>query len=424
MRELLYLTAYPEIVCELGVIVPDVHVIARRINSLPQQSIDVLAKKIASDAWLETGKTVLAILADFYFDSPASFYSPCPPLSDLHAVADEHAGHAGVMRVSCAVTNDGTVFHTDERHIPGEISSSPRGTLGTPLDRLWVLNGYRRTISELIEFQPHLNRRDRAYRMVANLLGGTAEQPFYEAHITVEMPDGRNERMFRDVCAALGIKAIHIELDAGKMPTHLITGSIHRGELSKVQTEVEKLARLLEGAGLRPTRHKIEAMIQNSLVPLTDEDASRRPPSNYFEFHTKVTIHEKQDTGTLQNLCHEFQAHLARSASNKLDGGFTQRFVTVRFHNEGRATAESTFARLVEQLRENGYQPSHLLKEYVIVDTNLDLDAGWADSSVPDGCYTNCDKLEANACPFQDGASRKTSEPFVSLSEVTSSYGA
>jgi hypothetical protein len=260
--------------------------------------------------------------------------------------------------------------------------------------------------------------------MLASYLGGTMEQPFYEAHITVEMPSSGDERMFQDVCAALGIKAIHIELDAGKVPSHFITGSIHRGDLPKVQTEVERLARLLEGAGLRPTRRKIEAMIQSDLVPLTDEEASRRPRSNYFEFHTKVTVHEKQDTGLLQKLCHDFQAHLARSASNKLDCGFTQRFVTVRFHDEGRATAESTFASLVEQLRTNGYQPSHILKEYVIVDTNLDLDAGWADSKIPDGCYTHCDKIEANACPFQDGVSHKTSESFVSLSEVASSYGA
>jgi hypothetical protein len=194
------------------------------------------------------------------------------------------------------------------------------------------------------------------------------------------MPAGHTFDSFRRACQAVGVKAIHIELDAGVRPTHFITGSVHTGRLSQVEQELDMLERRLREMGLRPVRRKVEAMIQNPLVPVSSQDVVGRPASNYFEFHTKVTLEEGQELESLRQLCRSSGVHIARSASNKLSSGRRQKFVTARFHAQGRLEAEAQFANFLEGLRALGFQSSHVLKEYVVIDTNLGLDAGWADS--------------------------------------------
>jgi hypothetical protein len=407
MKELVYITDNPETLSELANIVGDVRVTMRKIDDAILGEITALAKSLASETWVINAKPSLAILTDIYFDSPASPYCPFPVRSevDLRTFITAHAGRLGVMRIACAYTRDGSIFHSDVREVPGKVSFVLRGSAGTQLDRLWIPDGYSYTLSELIECQPHLNRRERAYRAVGSFLGTATLSEIYEAHITVEVTNGLSYQNFKDVCTALGIKAIQIELGAGKFPTHFITGSIHSGELAKVEVEVEAVAERLQEAGLRPTRRKIEARVQNRLVPLTDEEASGRSRSNYFEFHTKVTVRGDDESEELRGLCRTFGAHLARSGSNRLNDGRIQRFVTLRFHDQGLSTANLTFENLVGKLIEFGYQPTHMLKEYVVIDTNLDLDAGWADSAVPIDCYSTCDFLGTARCPFQDSQS-------------------
>src|SRR5580700_1539736 len=124
MKELVYITANPDTMSELRSVVSGVLVTARRTESLPADDIIAIAKKLASDAWFETGKPVLAILTDVYFDSPSSPYSPFPDMSeaDLFAYAAGHKGRLGVMRIVFAFTENGAVLHTDERDVPGMIS--------------------------------------------------------------------------------------------------------------------------------------------------------------------------------------------------------------------------------------------------------------------------------------------------------------
>ncbi|MBV9266062.1 MAG: hypothetical protein JO061_07835 [Acidobacteriaceae bacterium] len=413
-RRLAFATTEPEIADELRPFLPHLQVDPLKIDVLPDGEIQECAKLLAAGAFFNTGNAALAIITDFHFDAIGPNLNKAG-LEELREIgpagfARKHSEKYGVLRVIFAFTPDGQSFVGDQRDVPGRVSGVP-ATNGSVLDRIWIPNGYQRSISELMAYQPQLNRRERAYRIVANLLGTDAAQDIYEAHVTVELPHGAGVSEFQQTCADIGVKAIHIELPSGNTPTHFITGSIHSGTLDKVAREVDALARQFDARGFTATRRKIEAMIQNRAVPLTDADGRARPASNYFEFHTKVTLVRDQPTEALERLCRAFGAHLARSASNRLAGDATQRFVTVRFHDEGRTTAEAIFGKLVEELRIAGYQPSHILKEYVVLDTNLDLDAGWADSAVPASCYTNCADMSSGQCVFLDGASVPGTHP-------------
>jgi len=406
MPQLNYSAIDPETVEELRSLLPGFDVRLVPLPKMPAGDIVAAAKAIAMEAWLQTGVPSLTILNDFYFEPIGSQMNSAGlhelRSSELSVFCRKHAAREGLLRIVFAFTLNGVETHVDERDVPGRISPVPGGDLGTRLDRIWIPNGYHRTVSDLVRYQPHLNRRERAYRIVGTLLGAKTAQDIFEAHITLELPANRDSSYFRQTCSEIGVKAIHIELPSGETPTHFITGSLHSGSFQKVNQEVEQIARQFEISGLKPTRWKIEAMVQNDAVPLTDEAARARPRSNYFEFHTKVTLRDDQQTESLKAVCTKFGAHLARSASNKFSSGATQRFVTLRFHFEGRPTADAVFDNLLSELRMAGYSPSHILKEYVVLDTNLNLDAGWADSAVPAACFTRCDQLANNECLFQE----------------------
>jgi hypothetical protein len=111
-------------------------------------------------------------------------------------------------------------------------------------------------------------------------------------------------------------------------------------------------------------------------VPLTDEEARRRPASNYFEFHVKVAV-EEPEIEALRLRCKEFGAHLSRSASNRLPDRRAQHFATLRVFQLGRVVAEPYFDLFLQTLTADGYELSNVLREYTVHDTNIQLEAGW-----------------------------------------------
>jgi hypothetical protein len=74
-------------------------------------------------------------------------------------------------------------------------------------------------------------------------------------------------------------------------------------------------------------------------------------------------------------------AHLSRNAY-KAPGpdGLTERFVTLRAHGVGRATAEAKFAAVCADLDAGGHVMRNRIREYTVFDTNVGLDRGWLDA--------------------------------------------
>ncbi|HEY2367573.1 MAG TPA: hypothetical protein VGH87_14355, partial [Polyangiaceae bacterium] len=107
-------------------------------------------------------------------------------------------------------------------------------------------------------------------------------------------------------------------------------------------------------------------------TPETDEAAAIAPTTNYFEYHVKLVPPADADLTVLASRLAPLGAHLSRNARN--DSG--ERFVTLRVR-AGRLTAEKRFAELLTLLAELRLDVRSRIREYTVVDSNLELDKGW-----------------------------------------------
>lgn len=219
-----------------------------------------------------------------------------------------------------------------------------------------------------------LPEQDMAIRLAGQVGSGT-----FEAHLTVAADDLAARERFRAVCVDLGVKCVLIELPAGHTRSQPMTSTYHHGDLPDVVREVSRLAGELRRRGFAPTRVKLEAVITNTGVPATDDEARAFPAGNYFEFHVKLALAPDADLDALRVLCERQQAHLSSNALKRDEAGRSERFVTQRVHGVGRTNAEAVFERLVTDLLAAGYTLSNRLREYTIFDSNIAIDAGWID---------------------------------------------
>jgi hypothetical protein len=211
-------------------------------------------------------------------------------------------------------------------------------------------------------------------------LRGQAGRGTFEAHVTVEAADLDQRERFRAACAALGVKCVLIELPHGITRSQPMTSTYHHGDLDAVVQEVAALARALAESGFPVTRVKLEAVVTNAGVPLTDEEAQAFPPGNYFEFHVKAVLPPGADLSSLRELCTRHGAHLSSNALKRDQGSRAERFVTLRAYGVGRQRAEAAFERLLSDLESAGHTLSNRLREYTLFDSNITIDAGWIDA--------------------------------------------
>lgn len=155
-----------------------------------------------------------------------------------------------------------------------------------------------------------------------------------------------------------------------------MTASYHRGTLISVKQEAYNLAREFDLAGFAVVRVKIEAMVNNQNVPVSDKQAQVLPTTNYFEFHVKVTL-APSDIEMLAQLCLHHDAHLSANAFKYEQHGQQQRFITMRMYGVGLHTAQVSFNTLLAVLRAKNIKLSQLQQEYSVFDSNINLDAGW-----------------------------------------------
>ncbi|HEX7997376.1 MAG TPA: hypothetical protein VF528_03080 [Pyrinomonadaceae bacterium] len=205
----------------------------------------------------------------------------------------------------------------------------------------------------------------------------------FESHVTVNAGGFSHVERFRQLCEELGLKSIIIELSRGVSRTQPMTATHHRGSLEDVLAEVRAIAQSFERNGFAVKRVKVEAEPDNDGVPHTDEESSQLPPTNYFEFHALVTLPIASDLSTLAALCVKHDAHLSSSMFKRLPEGRAQRFVTMRVYGAGRTRAADLFQKLAGDIGRAGYTISREVREYVVYDSNLLLDAGWINPHGP-----------------------------------------
>lgn len=289
-------------------------------------------------------------------------------------IAARFGGATGEARVVVA-------YATSERpeeaqvfagRIAGELLRDPRGPVGDGIygwDRLWVPDGYDRTLAEMKDSTYVLNMRAAPYLDLAAHLLGRSITGAYEAHVTVAPCDLAR---FRATCDALGVKCVAIELPEGDTRNQPMTASFHRGELRAVQDEALAIGRELVRAGFSVTRTKIELHGRLEAAPETDEEARRAPETSYFEFHLKLAPRPEEDLDALAHAIRPLGGHLSRNARKT-----GERFVTLRAYGVGRGAAEARFAVLTSAVEARGVPIRSRIREYTVFDTNLAVDRGW-----------------------------------------------
>jgi hypothetical protein len=202
----------------------------------------------------------------------------------------------------------------------------------------------------------------------------------FEAHLTVRADTPERREGFRSLCAEMGVKCVLIKLARGESRSQPMTASYHRGELAGVLGEVESLhARLWEG-GFPVVRVKLEAIVTNAGVPVTDAEAGAWP-EGYFEFHAKLRLAADSDIEALRSLCGRHGAHLSRNERKRDQDGETERFVTLRVYRAGRERAVAACEALLADLAAAGLTVVGRQNEFTVYDGRAELDAGWLDGT-------------------------------------------
>ncbi|WP_313934858.1 hypothetical protein [Nostoc sp. FACHB-280] len=199
----------------------------------------------------------------------------------------------------------------------------------------------------------------------------------FEAHITICAESPATVQHFQQICRQLNIKCILIELPVGVVRSQPMTASHHRGTLPEVYTEVYHLAQTISQAGFLVTRVKIEAMVYNQDIPVTDQEVLQHPASNYFEFHIKALLTDNTDLESLRQHCAVQGAHLSTNAFKQKTHSQHQRFITLRLYGIGRNAAQHRFQKLLQSLRSKGISLLQPQQEYTVFDSNIELDASW-----------------------------------------------
>ncbi|MEO1376111.1 MAG: hypothetical protein AAFW70_17720 [Cyanobacteria bacterium J06635_10] len=203
----------------------------------------------------------------------------------------------------------------------------------------------------------------------------------FEAHITIKADNLAVREKFNLLCQSLNLKCVVIELPKGLTCCQPMTASYHYGGFKDVLKEINAIAKIISKRDFEITRIKIEAMVSNRDIPISDIEAQKLLKSNYFEFHIKVILSEDENLEVLRKYCLEHDAHLSANAFKKLVDGKQQRFITMRVYGVGYKSAQKRFDNLLTLLKAKGFQLSQQQREYTVYDSNLSLDAGWIRSN-------------------------------------------
>jgi hypothetical protein len=189
----------------------------------------------------------------------------------------------------------------------------------------------------------------------------------FETHVTVAF----DERL-PAWAARAGLKYTRIQLDRGASVDQPMLTSTGRGDLPAQRAAAAALVGRLRDSGFAVRRVKIEAAPWSGCVPVEPGPTG----GCYFEHHVKLVL-AASDVAAATHVAQRHGAHLSRNARRVRDDGRHERFVTQRCHDVGRPQARERLDALLAALRGRGLETVEVEEEYVVVDDNPELDAGW-----------------------------------------------
>ena len=199
----------------------------------------------------------------------------------------------------------------------------------------------------------------------------------FETHLTVGQTDAEGLVRLQDFGKSRGLKCLHIILDQGQTTSQPMLTRRGHGDLQEQLQLARKVGQELNELGFHLNRIKLEAAPFNQGVPQSDQAATTVSPPLYFEHHLKLLLDANVDLQYLRELAMRHSAHVSRNALRVRADGLQERFVTQRFWSIGATSAHQHCVALTSELVARGLEVLETEEEFVVYDSNLELDAGW-----------------------------------------------
>ncbi|RBP47527.1 hypothetical protein DES53_101324 [Roseimicrobium gellanilyticum] len=199
----------------------------------------------------------------------------------------------------------------------------------------------------------------------------------FETHFTLKVADAGE---VIDWAQRQGMKLTHIVLLGGEHPSQPMITRHSSGRLQVSRAEAQRIATQLQSMGAEVLRIKIEMDADNPAAPADASDAMLCPPICYFEHHIKLLLAAGEEHTLLTEIANRHGARVSRNALRHREDSFEERFLTQRLYRQGRNAASAALERLQFELKNESFTILETEAEYVIFDSNVDLDAGWLSS--------------------------------------------
>lgn len=198
-----------------------------------------------------------------------------------------------------------------------------------------------------------------------------------ETHLTVHLSETKTIAELQTWGAAHGLKCLHIILEQGNAPSQPMLTKRAGSKLSDEFAAASRLKELLISEGFPVLRIKIEAAPWNEDVPQSAAEVIEQSPERYFESHIRILCGKEADNSELIEAVTPHSAHLSRNALRQRENDSEERFVTQRSAKVGYVESRRRLNAILSAIRNLGYTVIDVEEEYVVYDSNLEIDAGW-----------------------------------------------
>lgn len=195
----------------------------------------------------------------------------------------------------------------------------------------------------------------------------------YETHLTLDSPPGNGIESARAWAIESGLKWTEIELSHGKHQLQPMITFFGSGSLEAQRETARQIEEQLQPLGLQVVRFKTETAASPTQIAATGQ---------YFECHIKLHLRSPEDWDALLHVAQKNPAHVSRNARRVRDDGTHERFLTLRSYDCDGVEAQKEVQDLINALNEQGLKIIETESEFVLFDSNLDLDAGWEVANV------------------------------------------
>jgi hypothetical protein len=208
----------------------------------------------------------------------------------------------------------------------------------------------------------------------------------FEIHISV-----KPEQVFKlwsFTAEKKNIKLILASSSTGTHPNQLMISKFTNGKYENVIEKAKHLAKEMEEYGLDIIRLKVESLMHNEGVPISEldyQDLITCPEiigTPYFEFHVKFDIDNQQSSKDyltkIDELTKQFITKDIKIAHSVNVCGSKNLMLTIRIYNYGRKYAVDTKNKILDSLKDQRIKfMDNIQQEFSVFDNNENLDQGW-----------------------------------------------